>query len=76
MRTVTAIITNEGVKVALGCNEDDLEKAAIAVLAAALVDLSEPYGTGEERLAAAEEIGARIVRVVGENLEKVISRAE
>lgn len=76
MRTVTAIITNDGVKVTLGCNEDDLEKAAIAVLAAALVDLSGSYGTGEARLAAAEEIGARIVRVVGENLEKVISRVE
>lgn len=70
MRTVAAIVTNEGVQVAISCTEDDLENAAIAVLVSAIVRLSEEYGTGEARRAAAEEIGARIARIAGIGVEE------
>ena len=75
MRTVATTVTNEKVNVAIcQCDEDDLQKAAVAVLVAAVTDLSEQYGTGEARLAAAEEIGARIARIAAENLERMLSK--
>lgn len=74
MRTVAAIVTNEGVQVAVCCPEDDLEKAAVAVLVSAIDLLSEPFGTGESRRVAAEEIGARIARRAAEGVEGSITR--
>jgi len=74
MRTVTAIVTGEKVNVTFeGCADEDMESAAIAVLVAAVTCLSERYDAGRRRRVAVEEIGARLARIAGEGLEKVVA---